>query len=331
MASLGATQGCSVAIIAGGSSRRMGTDKARLVVAGEPLLARLARQLHALGPLTIVGGDQSLLALAEPSIGSNAVIEHVLDEYPGEGPLGALITAMRRTAGTALALVACDLPDLDSGTVLHMLEQHLATDADVTVPVVHNAPQWHVTLWNPEVLLLLESCFSTGERSLWRAARALRTTSVVFADDSKFRDLDSPEDLAGYENRQPPGMSDSMGVYADRAYVRCRRARHWHPSGTTSPTLLVVPVTCGRSASRGESRPRGVLALGECCSGPNLRHPTCRRVYWAVDPVVGSSPRPCPSYLFAQDLTADRLVSSPADRGPARLCGKRRLASARTP
>ena len=213
MASLGATQGCSVAIIAGGSSRRMGTDKARLVVAGEPLLARLARQLHALGPLTIVGGDQSLLALAEPSIGSNAVIEHVLDEYPGEGPLGALITAMRRTAGTALALVACDLPDLDSGTVLHMLEQHLATDADVTVPVVHNAPQWHVTLWNPEVLLLLESCFSTGERSLWRAARALRTTSVVFADDSKFRDLDSPEDLAGYENRQPPGMSDSMGVY----------------------------------------------------------------------------------------------------------------------
>lgn len=191
----------------------MGTDKARLVIAGEPILARLARKLQPLGPVTIVGGDPSLQALAEASLGPNTAIAHVPDAYPGEGPLGALITALRSAAEPMLAMVACDLPDLDSGTVSRLVSEHLATNAQVTVPLVDGRAQWHVAIWNTDLLTMVESRFSEGERSLWRVTERLRTTSVNFVDGSPFHDLDSPDDLIEYEIREPLRTSGPAGVY----------------------------------------------------------------------------------------------------------------------
>ena len=76
------------AILAGGQSERMGFNKALLEIDGEPLIAKVARVLNevVVGNFQIVGGDSATFT----SLGYSCLS----DEYPGEGPLGGIITAL---------------------------------------------------------------------------------------------------------------------------------------------------------------------------------------------------------------------------------------------
>ncbi|TML12241.1 MAG: hypothetical protein E6G39_12150 [Actinobacteria bacterium] len=76
------------AVLAGGSSSRMGRDKALIEVAGEPLVQRVARALTAAGAerVVVIGGDRRRIE----ALG----LEVVADRFPGEGPLGGVLTAM---------------------------------------------------------------------------------------------------------------------------------------------------------------------------------------------------------------------------------------------
>jgi molybdopterin-guanine dinucleotide biosynthesis protein A len=100
-------------VLAGGASRRMGRDKAALVIGGEPLVRRsVARLRLALAEVIVVGSPDLASLLPETRI--------VADDWPGRGPLGALATALRAldepdagawSGGAWWALlVACDMP-----------------------------------------------------------------------------------------------------------------------------------------------------------------------------------------------------------------------------
>lgn len=89
-------------VLAGGRSRRFGgLDKGRLTVGGRTLLQR---SLDALTSVTsaqfLVGGRASDGVTTLP------------DQYPGEGPLGGLLTALGHVPTSHALVVACDLPFL---------------------------------------------------------------------------------------------------------------------------------------------------------------------------------------------------------------------------
>ena len=92
------------AVLAGGASRRMGSDKAFAEVGGRPLVARAADTLARAGadPVAVVGGDAAGLA--------RLGLHRVPDRWPGEGPLGGLITALDTSPRPVTVIVACDLP-----------------------------------------------------------------------------------------------------------------------------------------------------------------------------------------------------------------------------
>ena len=184
----------------------MGSDKARLIVAGRPMLAGIADELAQVGPVVVVGGDSSLIEMIERSA-RGLVVRHVDDLHPGDGPLGALVTALSYPSPfggdhSHLALVACDLPNLDATTVNHLFAEHEHTAADVTVPLVDGVAQWHVAVWRRGARHLLIDRFNKGERSLKHAASTLAVTYVITADASVYRDLDSPNDVDEFEIRE---------------------------------------------------------------------------------------------------------------------------------
>jgi molybdenum cofactor guanylyltransferase len=97
------------AVLCGGASRRMGHDKALVEVAGLPMAERVARALVGAGcaPVRFVGGGAAALAVLGRPV--------VADRFPGEGPLGGVVTAL--AAGGDVVVAACDLVDLDPATV----------------------------------------------------------------------------------------------------------------------------------------------------------------------------------------------------------------------
>lgn len=114
----------SGAVLAGGHSRRMGSDKALLELDGETLLARAVRVLHACcDEVFVVGWQRPGLDLGVP---------FVPDEIPDAGPLAGIATALRHAMHPRCVVVACDMPRLSAPVIRAMIEE--PSTADVVVP-----------------------------------------------------------------------------------------------------------------------------------------------------------------------------------------------------
>lgn len=91
------------AVLAGGLSRRMGTDKTTLELAGRPLVTWNLAKLVEVFESTVV------VAPLKPAFESLGV-EVLPDRTPGCGPLGGIETALHRAAGRDVFIIACDMP-----------------------------------------------------------------------------------------------------------------------------------------------------------------------------------------------------------------------------
>src|SRR5947199_10194770 len=123
--------GCSLVILAGGRSRRMGRDKAGLPAGDRPLIEYLAQRLRpAVDEIIIAGGSASL---------ELAGVRRVDDRHPGMGPLAGMYAGFLAATHTLVSVVACDLHDVDAR--LRTLMRNVARDCDAVVPKVGDEPK----------------------------------------------------------------------------------------------------------------------------------------------------------------------------------------------
>jgi molybdopterin-guanine dinucleotide biosynthesis protein A len=102
-------------VLAGGLSRRFGSDKRLALVEGEPLVARACRRMAQAvdGTVIIATGAR---ALALPGTRRGIVVR---DEPPGRGPLGGLAAALARCDFGAV-VSAVDLPLVKAATLARL-------------------------------------------------------------------------------------------------------------------------------------------------------------------------------------------------------------------
>jgi molybdopterin-guanine dinucleotide biosynthesis protein A len=179
-------------LLTGGASRRLGRDKATLMVGGVPLARRTADLLvEVADPVLEVGPGYTGLA-------------HVREEPPGGGPLAAVAagwTALGSGPIQAVLVVATDLPRLTGG-LLALLAGHSGTGC--VVPVDRSGrPQTLCARYPAATLARSVALLAAGHRSI-RAL--LEGEPVTWLPPSEWEpaagradglaDLDGPEDLA---------------------------------------------------------------------------------------------------------------------------------------
>jgi molybdenum cofactor guanylyltransferase len=184
--------GVTGVVLAGGSGRRMGRPKSMIEVRGRPMVARVVEVLAAAGcaPVVIVGDDGAGLAALDVPI--------VPDRWPGEGPLGGVLTALRHT-GTDVVVAACDLPDLDETAVRAVIAAGSTagspTGGSVDVAVADDGTRpAALARWNRSALEPLDDLFTGGERSLRGAIAELRSVTVAVPPEV-LRNVNTPDDL----------------------------------------------------------------------------------------------------------------------------------------
>ncbi|HVT77959.1 MAG TPA: molybdenum cofactor guanylyltransferase [Acidimicrobiales bacterium] len=161
------------AVLTGGASTRMGRDKAAVEVDGVAMATRVADALRA-------GG-----AHAVARIGTD-----VADAFPGEGPLGGIITALRWGGGEVVVVAPCDMPWIE-GAHARALVDALSDGLDVAV-----AGEQHLfAAWAPRALAVLEAAFAAGERSVKRVLPLLHMRTVDLGEGPWSHDVDTPADL----------------------------------------------------------------------------------------------------------------------------------------
>lgn len=206
----------SAAVIAGGKSSRMGTDKALLTLepGGPTLLQRV------LSAVSTVAGDVMVIATDRPEY-ERLGVRLEPDHYPGGAALGAIATALEAARSSRCLVVPCDLPFLNTDLLAYMVD--LDPDADVVIPAVQGeSRQGRGEILQTLHAIYRESCLEpirarlrSGQRQVIGFFPEVRVRKVP---ESTIREYDP--DLLTFFNANTPEALDEA-----RAIVRLRRGK----------------------------------------------------------------------------------------------------------
>jgi molybdenum cofactor guanylyltransferase len=192
-------------LLAGGSSSRMGTDKAGLVLPGEPAGAPLARRVanllrQACGEVLVASGDGRRLDWLG--------LPQVADEMPGAGPLAGIVAGLAGASTDLVAVVAVDMPFASPAVLRLLAKQWHGQDAVVPRSEAGLEPLHAIYVRSAEPLL--RKALESGERSV---RRALGRMDVLVVQPDEWRAADpsgrfawnvnTPEDLASLPPAAP--------------------------------------------------------------------------------------------------------------------------------
>lgn len=187
---------CTAIIMAGGDSRRMGMDKASLLLDGQTLLQSVMATMQQLFPKVIV-------SVRAPRTGID--LPQVCDEQPDGGPLAGLVASLGQITTPWAFMVACDMPFVVPEVVELLAEYRLQYQA--VVPVVHGHPQPLAAFYAASCLAPLRASLAAQQKSL---RGVLKQLDVRYVDEAEmleadpqlrsFFDLDTPQDVAAAKN-----------------------------------------------------------------------------------------------------------------------------------
>ncbi|HYT23154.1 MAG TPA: molybdenum cofactor guanylyltransferase [Candidatus Polarisedimenticolia bacterium] len=170
-------------ILAGGGSTRFGRDKALVEVGGKPMLERMIELLR--------GVTKQVKLVAAPGKYSAFGVETIEDQWPGEGPLGGIITALEDAAKSPAniewnLIVSCDMPFLTADWVAFVCERATKSKAQVMLPCSASGPEPLCACWQTAAAAKLRSGFERSVRKVTEGIALLRAEVLDEADWKRF-------------------------------------------------------------------------------------------------------------------------------------------------
>jgi molybdopterin-guanine dinucleotide biosynthesis protein A len=192
--------GCSLVILAGGRSHRMGHDKATLPAGDGTLIECLARRLAPVVDETIIAGGSGNTAFDGARL--------VADRQPGLGPLSGILAGLAAAKRRFVWVVACDLPDVEPA--LGGLLLALAGDYEAVVPRPDQEPEGVCAIYVRELAPRIEALLEAGQRSV-KSLLDRSTVRYVASDELRavdpqlrsFRNINTPADYEAWLRTRP--------------------------------------------------------------------------------------------------------------------------------
>jgi molybdopterin-guanine dinucleotide biosynthesis protein A len=156
-------------LLAGGQSRRFGSNKAlaqvggcRLIERPAGVLARLFRHL--------------LLVTNTPQLYSFLDWPMVPDLLPGAGPLAGIQAALHHTATPYIFVAGCDMPALDPELIAFLCAR--AAGYDVVLPVNESGPEPLHAVYSRSALPGISAALAAGVRKIQEGLGSLRVLEI---------------------------------------------------------------------------------------------------------------------------------------------------------
>jgi molybdopterin-guanine dinucleotide biosynthesis protein A len=178
----------TVAILAGGKSSRMGTDKSFVPLLGRPMIE------HVMERVAVLGQDETILVVNRPDDYANLGLPMFSDVIPDKGSLGGIYTAIHSSRNDSTLVLACDMPLINPSLLRYMIAlcSEDGGPYDVIVPRVEGHPQGLHAIYGRSCLDPIRECINAD-----------RLKVIGFYDRVRVRYLDQPE----YARFDPQGLS----------------------------------------------------------------------------------------------------------------------------
>jgi molybdenum cofactor guanylyltransferase len=191
-------------ILAGGTSSRMGRDKALLNFGGVPLILHTARLLDPLvTKVTVVGLPRRYSALGLRAIPDEDDAQGRGEPgNTGRGPLAGIAAALAATNAPWNLIVACDLPYLSPKWLNWLLSRAQHSRMEAIVPRTEHGIEPLAALYRRECSAPIAAALARGVRKVSDAIKEMRL-DIVYARDWRpiepsemiLRNMNAPRDF----------------------------------------------------------------------------------------------------------------------------------------
>lgn len=170
-------------VTAGGASSRFGVDKALAELGGQTMLDRMCN---------LVGELADSVSVVAPAVrykdSGKRIVE---DNWPGQGPLGGIITGLmdahaRNLSHTWCLIVGCDMPFLTPDWLRYLVERAFASSAGVVAPRSTLGLEPLCACWHTRATDKLQYALEEGVRKVTEAMKRIDTEVVDEADWKRF-------------------------------------------------------------------------------------------------------------------------------------------------
>ena len=144
-------------VLAGGKSRRMGTDKSELTLNGRTFLEIQIQKLQLLGAADIIISGRT-----SPLPGTRSV----MDQHPGLGPLGGLCSTFPSITQRCALVLSVDTPLISVSTLKSMLETHFRGSSDATLLDHEGMVEPLTAVYNTDTVNLLKELTENGKLAM---------------------------------------------------------------------------------------------------------------------------------------------------------------------
>jgi molybdenum cofactor guanylyltransferase len=169
----------------------MGRNKALLPVCGEPLIRSSVSAVEIATGSGVVVGSETLYG----HLGYRAIPAL----YPGEGPLGAIVSALGNSSAEWNLVVACDMPGLSASFLGSLLRVAHESDFDLVATAgPAGSPELLCAVYRRSASEPLRRGFEGGERRAMAVFDALKTGVIRFQEAAYFQNVNTPEEWALY-------------------------------------------------------------------------------------------------------------------------------------
>lgn len=192
-------------VLAGGRSRRFGSEKSMAEWGGAPLLARVLD--------VVAAGCAPLAVNARPVSGAAALAAArglvLLPDAPGapDGPLAGVLAALEWAAAQGCDLVAtapCDTPRLPADLVARLLAG-LTDGADAAFAAAAGRDHPLCAVWRASAAPAVAAALVGGAHPpVRRVLERLRAVAVPFPDAAAFANANTPGELAALPAHASP-------------------------------------------------------------------------------------------------------------------------------
>ena len=194
----------SLAIIAGGQSRRMGRDKAFVQLHGKAMIE------HVIARSSDLGQAETILITNKRDRYAHLGLPMYSDILPDKGSLGGIYTALMRAQAPYVLVLACDMPFI-SGDLLRFMIAQINDETDIVVPRVDGYPQGMHAIYSKACLEPIRKQLEANRLKIIRFYDAMR---VRYLDEADYGSYDP--DARSFTNLNTPGELEQARAQSDQ-------------------------------------------------------------------------------------------------------------------
>jgi molybdopterin-guanine dinucleotide biosynthesis protein A len=183
-------------ILSGGKSTRMGQEKGRTLLNGQPLIEYAVKVLSQICDDIMISSNSNKYDYLGHQV--------IKDEISGIGPMGGIYSCLKASTTADNIILSCDMPLVPSILLQYIFSEKVGYDA--VIPVINNYPEPLCAYYNKSVVDELEKSIQDENYKLQEFFKRINVkylemnSSFHFFHENLFANINSQEDLIRIES-----------------------------------------------------------------------------------------------------------------------------------